>query len=75
MSESDHFNARKNLQVGVQHVKELLMRYDQDKTLTLAAYNAGEGAVRKYGGVPPFKETENYVRKVLRLYGLYRREI
>lgn len=67
----DHFNARKNVQVGVQHLKELMDRYGNDKHLSLAAYNAGEGAVQKYAGIPPFNETQNYVKKVLRLYQLY----
>lgn len=67
----DLFDARKNIHVGVQHLKELMDRYDKDKKLSLAAYNAGEGAVSKYGGIPPFTETQNYVVKVLRLYRLY----
>lgn len=67
----DHFNARKNVQVGVQHLKELMDRYGNDKNLSLAAYNAGEGAVQKYAGIPPYNETQNYVKKVMRLYQLY----
>ena len=71
----DHFDARKNIQVGVQHLKDLMDRYGNDKNLSLAAYNAGEGAVQKYSGIPPFKETQNYVKKVLRLYKLYEKTI
>ena len=71
----DHFDARKNLRVGVQHMKELMERYQSDKRLSLAAYNAGEGAVAKYKGIPPYQETQNYVAKVLRLYSLYEKEI
>jgi soluble lytic murein transglycosylase-like protein len=71
----DHFDARKNVQVGVQHLKDLMDRYGNDKKLSLAAYNAGEGSVQKYGGVPPFRETQNYVKKVLRLYQLYEKTI
>ena len=73
--QQDHFNARKNIQVGVQHLKDLMERYGNDKKLSLAAYNAGEGAVQKYSGIPPFKETQNYVKKVLRLYKLYEKTI
>ena len=71
----DHFNPNRNVEAGVQHLKELMQRYDDDKTLSLAAYNAGEGAVSRYNGVPPYEETENYVRKVLSLYKLYKKEI
>lgn len=71
----NHFDPRRNIEAGVQHVKELMNRYDSDKKLSLAAYNAGEGAVRKYNGVPPYEETENYVIRVLKLYGLYKKEI
>ncbi len=71
----DHFNAARNIEAGVQHLKDLMDRYNSDKTLSLAAYNAGAGAVRKYSGVPPYEETQNYVKKVLRLYKLYKKEI
>ena len=71
----DHFNAHKNIEVGVQHLKDLMDRYGRDKRLTLAAYNAGAGAVSKYNGVPPYEETQNYVKKVIRLYNLYKKEI
>ena len=71
----NHFDARRNLSVGVQHMKELMDRYQADKQLSLAAYNAGEGAVAKYEGIPPFAETQAYVAKVLRLYSLYKREL
>jgi len=67
----DHFNPRKNITVGVTHLKGLLKRYKGDKRLSLAAYNAGETAVAKYDGIPPFKETQNYVVKVLSLYEKY----
>lgn len=71
----DHFNATRNVEVGVQHMRELMDRYDENKTLSLAAYNAGEGAVAKYDGVPPFAETENYIVKVMNLYKMYKKEI
>lgn len=69
------FDPMNNIEVGVKHLKELMDRYDNDKKLSLAAYNAGEGAVSKYGGIPPYDETQNYVVKVMRLYKLYKKEI
>lgn len=71
----DHFNPDRNVDAGVHHIKELMQRYNNDKRLSLAAYNAGEGAVKRYNGIPPYEETENYVVKVLRLYDLYKKEI
>lgn len=71
----DQFNPDRNIEAGVQHIKELMVRYNKDKRLSLAAYNAGEGAVRKYNGVPPYEETRHYIKKVLTLYNLYKKEI
>ena len=71
----DHFNPNRNVEAGVQHIKDLMERYDSDKRLSLAAYNAGAGAVSKYKGIPPYEETQDYVKKVMRLYGLYKKEI
>jgi len=72
---TNHFDANKNVEVGVRHLRDLMDRYDQDKTLSLAAYNAGVGAVAKYEGVPPFDETVNYVEKVMALYRKYKKLI
>jgi len=69
------FNPSRNIEAGVKHMKDLMVRYDNDMTLSLAAYNAGAGAVRKYNGIPPFEETQNYVKKVMRLYKLYKKQI
>jgi len=71
----DHFNPNRNIEAGVQHIKDLMERYDSDKRLSLAAYNAGAGAVSKYNGVPPYEETEDYIKKVMKLYKLYKKEI
>ena len=71
----DQFNPHRNVEAGIQHVKDLMNRYDSDKNLSLAAYNAGEGAVSKYQGVPPYDETEDYISKVLKLYRLYKKEL
>ncbi|EGD1138991.1 lytic transglycosylase domain-containing protein [Salmonella enterica] len=59
----DPYNPEENVQVGTALFAKLLNKY-QDIELALAAYNAGEGAVDKYGGVPPYKETQNYVKKI-----------
>ncbi|MBQ9536436.1 MAG: lytic transglycosylase domain-containing protein [Desulfovibrionaceae bacterium] len=64
----DPFDLEANLFAGCALLRTLLAKYDSVE-LALAAYNAGVGAVKKYGGIPPFKETTNYVRKVLELWG------
>jgi hypothetical protein len=61
----DLFDPKVNLDAGIQHLKKLLTRYDLP--VALAAYNAGEAAVDRFGGVPPFRETQNYVTRILRL--------
>ena len=63
----DLFDPKVNVDAGVRHLKELLSRYDLP--LALAAYNAGEAAVDRFGGVPPFRETRNYVTRILRILG------
>ena len=73
--EQDHFNPNLNIEAGVQHIKDLMERYGRDKRLSLAAYNAGAGAVSKYNGVPPYAETQDYIKKVMKLYALYKEEI
>jgi hypothetical protein len=64
-----------NLDVGSRYLRQLLREYDGDLELALAAYNAGPGAVERYGRVPPFRETQDYVRKVLRLYEKHRQSL
>ena len=57
-----------NIEAGARHLRDLLLRYDGNARLELAAYNAGPGAVERYNGVPPYPETQNYVEKVLDRY-------
>lgn len=61
----DPYDPRANLDAGIRHLRLLLDRYDLP--LALAAYNAGEGAVARHGGIPPFRETRAYVERVLQL--------
>jgi soluble lytic murein transglycosylase-like protein len=64
----DPFDPLANIDAGVRHLKYLLAEFSGNLSLTLAAYNAGPGAVRKYRGVPPYPETKKYLHKVLREY-------
>jgi soluble lytic murein transglycosylase-like protein len=59
------FDPASNVNGGVRYLKELLERFDHRPELALAAYNAGENAVSNYGGVPPYRETIGYVKKIL----------
>ncbi len=64
----DPFNAVQNVEGGVKYLKSMLNKYNGNTILALAAYNAGPGAVDKYDGVPPYAETQNYVKNVLANY-------
>ncbi len=65
---ADPFDPADNLEGGTRHLRSLIERYGGNLTKALAAYNAGEGAVARHGGVPPYRETRDYVWKVLRRY-------
>jgi len=65
---ADPFDPETNVDGGTRYLRELLVRYNFDLIKALAAYNAGPGAVRKYGGVPPYRETQRYVQRVAKLY-------
>lgn len=70
---TDLFSPQKNIEVGVTYFAQLFQQFDQNTELALAAYNAGPGAVLKYGGIPPYRETQNYVRRVLAKFDEYQR--
>jgi soluble lytic murein transglycosylase-like protein len=62
----DAFNPEENIMAGTRYLKQKLDEFDGNLALALAAYNAGSGAVRKYGGIPPYQETQSYVNKVIK---------
>lgn len=65
---TDPYDPEQNIMGGAKFISQMLKKYDGDVTLALAAYNAGPNNVAKYGGVPPFKETQDYVKKVTAYY-------
>jgi soluble lytic murein transglycosylase len=67
----DPFDPIENIEGGIRYIKELLVSFEGNIINTVAAYNAGPAAVRKYGGVPPYQETRLYVRRVMDLYRQY----
>ena len=67
---ADPWDPHQNLRGGMAYLRWLLDHFEGDLRLALAGYNAGEGAVRNHGGVPPFAETRNYVRRVARILGV-----
>lgn len=69
---SNPFNARDNIDAGTRLLKQLLAKYGNNIRHAAAAYNAGESAVQRYRGIPPYEETQNYVQRVAQLYSRYR---
>ncbi len=66
------FDPEQNITGGTKYLRWLFKRFNGDIRLTLAGYNAGEGAVDKYKGIPPYQETQKYVKKVMRFYRQYK---
>ncbi len=65
----DRKDPQQNIEAGAKYLRWLLKRFDGDVSLALAGYNAGEGAVDKYEGVPPYEQTQTYVKKIVGNYG------
>lgn len=65
---TDAYDPEQNIMGGAKYISSMLQKYNGDASLALAAYNAGSNNVSKYGGIPPFKETQNYVKNVLKSY-------
>jgi soluble lytic murein transglycosylase-like protein len=70
----DIFDVKDNIEGGVRYLRVLANEFDGDMVKMVAAYNAGPDAVRKYGGVPPYAETQAYVKKVIALYFQYKQQ-
>lgn len=71
---NDPFHPVENIWAGVYYVKWLMVQFDYKYDLVIAAYNAGEGAVRKYKGIPPYRETQGYVKKVKYYWNIYKKQ-
>ena len=71
----DIFNPHQNITGGVQYFKQMVNRFNGDVKLALAAYNAGSRNVRNYNGVPPFKATHSYIKKVFKYYQIYKNQM
>jgi len=63
------FDPQANIEGGIRYLRDLSLMFPSDLRYVLAAYNAGEGTVQQYGGIPPYPETQRYVERVLALYG------
>ncbi len=71
---SDSFSPQQNIRGGTEYLAGLVKKYNSNLSLALAAYNAGPGSVAKYDGVPPFPETQKYIKRVMKSYQAYLRD-
>jgi soluble lytic murein transglycosylase-like protein len=71
---TDRFSPSQSLEGGGRYVRDLLLMFNHDTRLALAAYNAGENAVTRYNGIPPYSETQQYVELVIQMRDLYRKQ-
>ncbi|MEJ2200632.1 MAG: lytic transglycosylase domain-containing protein [Desulfuromonadaceae bacterium] len=74
MNVSDPYNPAQNIRGGSRYLRQMLDQFGDDLELALAAYNAGPSAVKRYGGIPPFAETQHYVEKVKKFYRHYQQQ-
>jgi soluble lytic murein transglycosylase-like protein len=70
---SNPFNPAQNIYAGTEYLKSLIVKYNGNLSLALAAYNAGKNAVKQYGGIPPYTQTQNYVKEVVDYYNEYQK--
>ena len=69
---SDPYNIEENIRGGTQYLSQQIGTFNNDLELALAAYNAGPNAVKEYGGIPPYEQTQNYVKMVMQYYDMYK---
>lgn len=69
---NEPFNSKENIRGGISYLRKMLNKFDNNQELALAAYNAGPTAVSKYKGIPPYRETQSYVKRIVKKYKRYK---